>query len=64
MPEKGRAWGREAGIDEVEIEAWVAELRAAAGPALNANRTMGGVLGGIVASRVEQVGVSRGGRAL
>ena len=35
------------------MEKWVEELRGVAGPALNANlRTMGSVLGGIVASRV------------
>ncbi len=38
-------------LDEQELDDWVKALRDAAGPALNANRTMG-ALGGIVASRV------------
>ena len=51
--EKARRWSRELGLNlsPAEIAAWVRDLRHAAGPALNANRTMG-ALGGIVASRI------------
>lgn len=38
-------------IAPAELEAWIGQLRDAAGPALNANRTMG-ALGSIVASRI------------
>ncbi len=54
MIEKARAWARELGreLNEEEMAKWVGELRAAAGPALTANRTMGAAPRGIVASRV------------
>ena len=51
MPEKARRWARDLGVAPEQLDVWIARLRAAAGPALNANRTMG-ALGGIVASRV------------
>ncbi len=48
-----REWTKAEGLDlsDDEFQTWVTALRDAAGPALNANRTMG-ALGGIVASRV------------
>ncbi len=48
-----RQWADELGLqlDEVQFSAWLAELRATAGPALTANRTMG-ALGSVVASRI------------
>lgn len=39
------------GLNETQLAEWTAELRKAAGPALNANRVLGG-LGGLVGSRV------------
>ena len=53
MLKHAREWARRAGLElsAEEMERWVAQLRDAAGPALNANRTMG-ALGGIVASRL------------
>jgi len=47
------AWAKELGRDlaEEDLPGWIAELRAAAGPPLTANRVMG-ALGSIVASRV------------
>ena len=53
MLKHSREWARRAGreLSAEEMERWVAQLRDAAGPALNANRTMG-ALGGIVASRL------------
>jgi acyl transferase domain-containing protein/3-hydroxymyristoyl/3-hydroxydecanoyl-(acyl carrier protein) dehydratase len=53
MPEKAHRWTRELGLNltSEQLADWTAQLRTAAGPALNANRTMG-ALGGIVASRV------------
>jgi len=53
LQEKAKLWARELGLELTaeEMERWIGELRAAAGPALNANHTMG-ALGGIVASRV------------
>ena len=53
LQEKAKGWAREMGreLSAQEMEKWVEELRGVAGPALNANRTMG-ALGGIVASRV------------
>jgi acyl transferase domain-containing protein/3-hydroxymyristoyl/3-hydroxydecanoyl-(acyl carrier protein) dehydratase len=39
------------GLAPEELDRWVDELRRAAGPALNANRTMGS-LGGVIASRI------------
>jgi acyl transferase domain-containing protein/3-hydroxymyristoyl/3-hydroxydecanoyl-(acyl carrier protein) dehydratase len=50
---QARRWARELdlGLTDSEIDGWADQLREAAGPALNANRTMG-ALGGIVASRV------------
>ncbi|MCZ6803834.1 MAG: beta-ketoacyl synthase N-terminal-like domain-containing protein [Proteobacteria bacterium] len=38
-------------LDGAELNEWISNLRAACGPALSANRTMG-ALGGIVASRI------------
>ncbi|MEI8040185.1 MAG: beta-ketoacyl synthase N-terminal-like domain-containing protein [Verrucomicrobiota bacterium] len=51
--EMARQWNREMGLGlgESDLNEWVKSLRDAAGPALNANRTMG-ALGGIVAGRV------------
>lgn len=51
--EKARQWNRELELklSDDNLNEWVDSLRAAAGPALNANRTMG-ALGGIVASRL------------
>jgi acyl transferase domain-containing protein/3-hydroxymyristoyl/3-hydroxydecanoyl-(acyl carrier protein) dehydratase len=51
--EKARQWNRELelNLSQEDLEDWVDQLRDIAGPALNANRTMG-ALGGIVASRV------------
>ncbi len=48
-----RAWLQDLGIHlyDNELNEWIAHLRAASGPALNANRTMG-ALGGAVASRI------------
>lgn len=48
-----RQWLQNLGIklNEEELKAWIENLRAACGPALSANRTMG-ALGGIVASRI------------
>ncbi len=50
---KARAWAQQLGLnlDESALRTWVAALRESAGPALTANRTMGG-LASIVASRV------------
>lgn len=52
-PEQARRWNHEynLGLDEQGIQSWVAQLRKALGPALNANRTIG-ALGGMVASRI------------
>ncbi len=48
-----RGWARELGLelDEQQFQAWVAQLKEHAGPALTANRTMG-ALGSTVASRI------------
>ena len=48
-----KQWCEELGIhiDDTALNQWIAKLRNASGPALNANRTMG-ALGGIVASRI------------
>ncbi|MDX2494283.1 MAG: beta-ketoacyl synthase N-terminal-like domain-containing protein, partial [Desulfuromusa sp.] len=48
-----RQWADELGLqlNEEQFLAWLAELRATAGPALTANRTMG-ALGSVVASRI------------
>jgi acyl transferase domain-containing protein/3-hydroxymyristoyl/3-hydroxydecanoyl-(acyl carrier protein) dehydratase len=53
LVERARQWARALDLElsAAEMAAWVERLRAAAGPALTANRTMG-ALGGIVASRV------------
>lgn len=53
LVEKAKAWALQKGkdLDGEALEAWTQALREAAGPALNANRTMG-ALGGIVASRL------------
>ncbi len=50
---KARQWSRQLGLDltEAELRDWVEQLRELSWPAMNANRTMGG-LGGIVASRI------------
>jgi len=50
---QARRWARELGLDlsAREMTDWVASLRDAAGPALNANRVVG-ALGNIVASRI------------
>ncbi|MFO7765522.1 MAG: beta-ketoacyl synthase N-terminal-like domain-containing protein [Pelovirga sp.] len=46
-------WAKELGLELTaeELDAWIAELRDKAGPALTANRTMG-ALGSVVASRI------------
>lgn len=51
--ERARRWNveRGLGLSESELLAWVAELREALSPALDAERTLG-ALGGIVASRL------------
>ncbi len=48
-----REWLQRLGIklNDTELNEWIENLRAACGPALSANRTMG-ALGGIVASRI------------
>lgn len=53
IPRLARRWAEELGrtLDEKSMAEWIAELRAAAGPPLTANRVMGG-LGSIVASRI------------
>ena len=53
LTESVRKWNRELrlGLDEVSLDRWTNELRESAGPALNANRTMG-ALGGLIASRI------------
>jgi acyl transferase domain-containing protein/3-hydroxymyristoyl/3-hydroxydecanoyl-(acyl carrier protein) dehydratase len=53
MHEEAGKWAARLGLEltEEEFAAWVRELRDAAGPPLNANRTMG-ALGSIAASRV------------
>ena len=50
---RARDWNDQLGLNlsGAALESWTGELRAAAGPPLNANRTMG-ALGGIVASRI------------
>lgn len=50
---KARQWNKELdfNLSEDELNDWIDGLRESAGPALNANRTMG-ALGGIVASRL------------
>ena len=49
--EKARQWGQSLGLTDGAIERWLEALRESAGPALNANRTMG-ALGSIAASRI------------
>ena len=53
MLREARKWAETLGLDlsKAKLEAWVEELRRAAGPPLTANRTMG-ALGSIVASRI------------
>ena len=53
LTEATRAWNEDLnlGLDDEALDQWTAELREAAGPALNANRTMG-ALGGLIASRI------------
>lgn len=53
MLDKARQWAREAdqGLDDEQLQSWLADLRDSIGPPLSANRTMG-ALGGIVASRI------------
>ena len=50
---RARDWNDQLGLNlsAADLERWTGELRTAAGPPLNANRTMG-ALGGIVASRI------------
>ncbi len=50
---RAKTWARQLGLklNDKELDDWTQSLRDAAGPALNANRTMG-ALGGIVASRI------------
>ncbi len=53
MLPKARQWSQQLGLNlsEEELQNWVEKLRELTWPAMNANRTMGG-LGGIVASRI------------
>jgi len=53
LPERARAWAQQLGVEmtPAEFAAWLAALREATGPALNANRTMGG-LASVAASRI------------
>jgi PfaB family protein len=53
LPPRAAAWAKNLGreLSAEELEHWTARLCDAAGPALNANRTMG-ALGNIVASRI------------
>jgi acyl transferase domain-containing protein/3-hydroxymyristoyl/3-hydroxydecanoyl-(acyl carrier protein) dehydratase len=53
LADRAREWNRTHGLDlsTEDLERWIEDLRAAAGPALSANRTMGS-LGGLVASRI------------
>ncbi|MBW6509765.1 MAG: type I polyketide synthase [Desulfuromonadales bacterium] len=53
LAQQARIWAQELDLElnEEELGAWIAELRAAAGPALTANRTMG-ALGSVTASRI------------
>jgi len=50
---RAKSWARQLDLklNDRELDDWTQSLRDAAGPALNANRTMG-ALGGIVASRI------------
>lgn len=50
---RAKTWARQLNLNlnDKELKDWTQSLRDAAGPALNANRTMG-ALGGIVASRI------------
>jgi acyl transferase domain-containing protein/3-hydroxymyristoyl/3-hydroxydecanoyl-(acyl carrier protein) dehydratase len=53
LPGRAKAWARRLGLDPSsgDFDDWTQALRDAAGPPLNANRTMG-ALGGVVASRI------------
>ncbi len=53
LPEQSSHWERKLGrkLTPDERSEWISKLRVAAGPALNANRTMG-ALGSVVASRI------------
>jgi acyl transferase domain-containing protein len=53
LAEMARTWSKKLGLSlsDDALESWLAELRDAAGPALTANRTMGG-LGSIAPSRI------------
>lgn len=53
LQNRAKSWDRQLGLNlsDKELNGWTQSLRDAAGPALNANRTMG-ALGGIVASRI------------
>ena len=53
LADKARQWAEQLGLrlSEEQLQEWISALRDAAGPAMNANRTMG-ALGGIVASRI------------
>ncbi len=50
---QARRWAEKLGfdLDDCEMEEWIAALKDAAGPALNAARTLG-ALGGMIASRI------------
>ncbi len=53
LPEQAAHWAQKLGreLTAEELTEWTSQLRTAAGPALNANRTMG-ALGSVVASRI------------
>jgi acyl transferase domain-containing protein/3-hydroxymyristoyl/3-hydroxydecanoyl-(acyl carrier protein) dehydratase len=53
LPAKARVWAKRLGLNlgEAEFDEWLKSLRDATGPALTANRTMGG-LASIAASRI------------
>lgn len=53
LPQQAVQWARQLGreLSPAELATWTTQLRNAAGPALNANRTMG-ALGSVVASRI------------
>ena len=53
LADRARAWNDALGLElsSEELARWIDELRASAGPALTANRTMGS-LGGLIASRI------------
>ena len=53
LPEQAEQWAEQLGrkLTPKEMAEWTSQLRSAAGPSLNANRTMG-ALGSVVASRI------------